>query len=100
MPSDDVLDGLLGEDLGYPADLFAPTGPPWDDARREAATRLLDAAVAVLAATGQLVGAAEEVLRERRDRLGTEPAPGSDPRPGRDAHGPHPTGRRRIDLSY
>lgn len=98
MSVDEVLDELLGEQFEGAANPFEPTGRQWDDARREATTRMLDAAIGALAATGHLVAVAEEVLRDQRDRLAPDPPTGGGPTPAPPA--PWATGRHRIDLSY
>ena len=59
------------------------------------AARLFDAAIAVLAATRDLVGVGEDILRERRDRL-TEDNVDQHTQNG---EAERPT-RTRIDLTY
>ena len=94
MPDDGAIWGLL-------ADRAARLGDRSDDALpgrqfgRESQVRLLTAAIGVLAATRELVDVAEDVLRQRRDRLAEEPDDG----PTEPRH-QDPPGRRRIDLTY
>jgi hypothetical protein len=67
-------------------------------AHRAARVRLLGAAADVLAATRTLIAALEDDLRERRDQLATNPAPGiPEPDPPAPAGGAQ---RTDIDLSY
>jgi hypothetical protein len=58
------------------------------------AVRLLDAAMAVLGATGALVRVGEDILRERRDAIGGSSGHWSTGEP------PDDDGDGRIDLSY
>jgi hypothetical protein len=99
MSLDEDLCELLGEQSEH-ADAFVPPDWRWDAARRETATRMLDATAGVLAATGRLIAVAEELVRDQRDRLASEPPTAGDAglhlRPDDRAA----TGRRRIDLSY
>ncbi len=57
---------------------------------------MLDATVGVLAALRQLLQAAEDLVRERRDRMGTSAA--TDPPPS--SPSPAQPGRERLDLTY
>jgi len=66
------------------------------DPNRDARARVLDAAVDLLAATRQLVGALEEAVREKRDRLAAAGPDSPDP----DEAGARHDDRRRIDLTY
>ena len=67
-------------------------------AHRAARVRLLGAAADVLAATRTLIAALEDDLRERRDQLATNPAPGiPQPDPTAPAGGAH---RTALDLSF
>lgn len=91
-----MVDEVLAEHLLEPGDPGGPDGV-WDEARREAATRLLDAAIGALAATGQLVSVAEDVLRDQRDRLAADRPPDHRRPPATKAP---PAARHRIDLSY
>lgn len=61
---------------------------------RDSLVALLDAALGVLSATRHLVEVTEDVVRDQRDRLASEPAR----RDQRDEHAPPE--RRKIDLSY
>ena len=75
------------------------TAPGSSRLRSESLARLLDAAVLVVHAVGNLTTVAEEVLAEQRDRLRSQPASVSaDEMPTRD---PSPSWRaEHIDLSY
>ena len=84
-------------------DMLAQGGEPDDDAgegpRSDPATEsgkaaLLDATVGVLAALRQLLQAAEDIVRVRRDRLGSDAPDASPPRSSSQS------GRERLDLSY
>lgn len=95
MPVDELIWEALGSELGRDDHADDPAGRPGDESRREAAVRLLDAALAALAATGHLVTVAELVLRQQRDHLATPAHPDSgDPAPRPAA------GHQRIDLTY
>ncbi|HZO67302.1 MAG TPA: hypothetical protein VFB74_20060 [Kribbellaceae bacterium] len=99
MSLDEDLYELLGEQSEH-VDAFVPPDWRWDAARRETATRMLDATAGVLAATGRLIAVAEELVRDQRDRLACEPPTAGDTDPRRRPDDRAAPGRRRIDLSY
>lgn len=77
----------------------APLGGP--RLGTESMARMLDAAVLLVHAIGNLTSVAEDVLAEQRDRLRSQqPAPGSTP-PEPRARRPEPPSRgEQIDLTY
>jgi hypothetical protein len=96
MPVDEVLWAVLGERLATgDGDRRGPP-PSWDESSRDAAIRVLDAGIAAMAATAHFATVAEELLRDRRDRL----APGPPTEHGEPEAGAPPRPAGRIDLTY
>ena len=92
MPNDDGAWDFFGP---RPApDAFARDGVEPDTLPRESVVRLLDAAIALVRAVGNVARVAEDVLAEQRDRLSRAPEAESPP------HMQHDASPSRIDLTY